>query len=167
MQAFAGLQSKAHPARWYAGCEAAIGAWSLVLALSFEPASAWLLNLIGPQPSAAWHWLVAFCGTFLLLLPATASMGATLPAMERVLAAWRRDGTSIAALYAGNTFGAVLGVIGAAFWLVPQFGLVRTAAVCVALNFLCATLALTLFDARISRVGLKPDPHGSVGQASA
>ena len=39
-------------------------------------------------------------------------MGATLPAMERVLAALRSAGASIAALYAANTFGAVLGVLG-------------------------------------------------------
>lgn len=127
------------PARWYAACEGAIGAWSLVLALAFDPVSGWLLNLIGPQPSAAWHWSVAFCGTFLLLLPATASMGATLPAMQRVFG-------SIPALYAANTFGAVLGVLGAAFWLVPQIGLVRTTIACAVLNFLCALLALALFD---------------------
>ena len=108
------------PARWYAGCEVAIGVWSLALALLFDPVSGWLLSLIGPQPSAAWHWSVAFCGTFLLLLPATAAMGATLPAMERVF-------RSIPALYAGNTFGAVLGVLGTAFLLVPELGLVDVA----------------------------------------
>jgi spermidine synthase len=127
------------PARWYAGCEVAIGAWSLALALLFDPVSGWLLGVIGPQPAAAWHWLVAFCGTFLLLLPATSAMGATLPAMERVF-------RSIPALYAGNTFGAVLGVLGTAFWLVPEFGLARTAMVCAALNLLCAVLALTMLD---------------------
>ena len=71
-----------------------------------------------------------------MLLPATAAMGATLPAMERVMARLRRDGTSIAALYAGNIFGAVLGVLIAAFWLVPAFGLARTAGVCATLNLL-------------------------------
>jgi spermidine synthase len=133
------IQRSAKPARWYAASEAIIGVWGLALALLFDPVSGWLLNLIGPQPSAAWHWLVAFCGTFLLLLPATASMGATLPAMQRVFG-------SVPALYAANTFGAVLGVLGAAFWLVPEFGLVRTATTCVALNLLCAVLALKLFD---------------------
>lgn len=133
------IHRSSNPARWYAASEAVIGMWSLALALLFDPVSGWLLNLIGPQPSAAWHWLVAFCGTFLLLLPATASMGATLPAMQRIFG-------SIPALYAANTFGAVLGVLGAAFWLVPELGLVRTAAACVALNILCAVLALKLFD---------------------
>ncbi len=107
------------PAHWYAGCEAVIGLWSLALAFLLAPVAGWLPGLIGAQPSPAWHWSVAFCGTFFLLLPATAAMGATLPAMERVLAQMRRQGSPIAALYAGNTFGAVLGVLAAAFALVP------------------------------------------------
>ena len=133
------------PARWYAGCEAAIGLWSLALAFLLAPVTGWLLDFIGAQPSPAWHWSVAFCGTFLLLLPATAAMGATLPAMERVLAQMRRQGSPIAALYAGNTFGAVLGVLAAAFGLVPAFGLAVTAGVCATLNLLCAAAAVRLF----------------------
>jgi len=105
----------------------------------------WLLELISAQPYPAWHWSVAFWGTFLLLLPATAAMGATLPAMERVLARMRRQGASIAALYAGNTLGAVLGVLAVAFWLVPEFGLVRTASLCAVLNLVCAAMAMKLF----------------------
>jgi len=139
------IDASPRPGHWYAACEAAIGAWSLALAVLVAPVSAWLLALIGPQPSQFWHWSVAFLGTFLLLLPATAAMGATLPAMERALDRMRRKGSSIAALYAGNTFGAVLGVLAAAFWLVPEFGLARAAAVCAALNLACAGIALKLF----------------------
>src|SRR5262245_161960 len=139
------VERSLRPARWYAACEAAIGLWSIALAFLMAPASRWLLGLMGEQPSPAWQWGVAFAGTFVLLSPATAAMGATLPAMQRVMAQLRRQGSSIAALYAGNTFGAVLGVLGAAFWLVPQLGLVRTAAVCAALNLFCAAAALKLF----------------------
>lgn len=139
------IDRSASPARWYAACEAVIGVWGLALAFLLEPASGWLINLIGAQPSPTWHWSVAFCGIFMLLLPATAAMGATLPAMERVLAKVRIEGASIAALYAGNTFGAVLGVLAAAFVLVPAFGLVATASVCAALNLLCAVLATRFF----------------------
>jgi spermidine synthase len=131
----------AHPVRWYAVCEALIAAWGLVLALLMTPVSSGLLALTGAQPSAAWQWTVAFVGTFVLLLPATAAMGATLPAMERVLGAWRGQRSALAALYAGNTFGAVVGVLAAAFWLVPSYGLARTALLCVALNAACAVLA--------------------------
>ena len=139
------IDASARPARWYAACEAVIGLWSLALAFLLQPASAWLLALLGDQPAPAWHWGVAFAGTFLLLLPATAAMGATLPAMERVLGGLRREGTPLAALYAGNTFGAVLGVLACAFWLVPGLGLERTAALCALLNLACALTAWTLF----------------------
>jgi spermidine synthase len=168
------IDRSAHPARWYATCEAVIGLWSVVLAVGIAPAGRALLALIGPQPSSAWQWSVAFFGTLLLLLPATAAMGATLPAMERLLASLRRQGSSIAALYAGNTFGAVLGVLAAAFWLVPSFGLVRTAAACAVLNLLCAAAALALFprngtpaDATRSPVPMVKRPLGIMWQLAA
>ena len=138
------IERSSHPARWYAGCEIAIGVWSLALVLMLEPASSALLMLVGPQPSPLWHWSVAFLGTFLLLLPATMAMGATLPAMERVLASTEAKTTAVSSLYAANTFGAVLGVLAAAFWLVPKLGLAATAAACALLNFGCASAALRL-----------------------
>ncbi|WP_161829014.1 fused MFS/spermidine synthase [Steroidobacter agaridevorans] len=138
------IDRSARPARWYAGCEIVIGVWSLTLAALLEPASSALLELIGPQPSATWHWFVAFFGTALLLLPATVAMGATLPAMERVFAKTSSRNISISALYAANTAGAVVGVIAAAFWLVPQLGLAHSALACAVLNFVCAAAALSL-----------------------
>jgi len=133
------------PVRWYAGCELVIGLWRLAIAFLLAPITSRLLDLIGAQPAPVWLWSVVFCGTFVLLLPATAAMGATLPAMERTLAQMRRQGSPIAVLYAGNTFGAVLGVLAAAFGLVPGFGLMVTAGVCATLNFLCAAAAMKLF----------------------
>ncbi len=129
------------PARWYAGAELAIALWSLLLIFAMRPWSAVLVRLTGVQPTPIWQWSVAFGGTFFLLLPATAAMGATLPAMDRIIA------RSTAALYAANTFGAVLGVLVAAFYLVPELGLARTALICVALNLLCGTTSLALFRA--------------------
>ncbi len=136
-----------YPARWYAGCELLIALWSLVLALAMAPISDALLGLMGlmgEPPGALWQGAVAFIGCFLLLLPATAAMGATLPAMERVLAGLAARTSPIAALYASNTLGAVLGVLATAFWLVPSIGLARTAAACAVLNLLCAGIALAL-----------------------
>jgi len=113
------IDRSSRPARWYAGCEAVIALWSLTLAFLLPPVTSWLRDFGGAQPSPVSHWSVAFCGTFLLLLPATVAMGATLPAMERVLSNMRSLGAPIAALYAGNTFGAVLRVLVTAFVLVP------------------------------------------------
>jgi spermidine synthase len=139
------IDRSANPARWYAASEAVIGGWSLLLLFLMAPVSGWLFGFIGAQSSPLMQWTVVFLGTFVLLLPATAAMGATLPAMERVVSALRAEGKPIAKLYAANTFGAVIGVLAAAFVLVPRFGLSSTAALCVLTNFACAALALRLF----------------------
>ncbi len=137
------IERSERPRQWYAACEAVIAAWSVVLALGLAPLGQALLALTGAQPGPLWQGAVAFVGTFVVLLPATAAMGATLPAMERVLAGLGREGGGIGALYASNTLGAVVGVLAAAFWLVPEFGLARTAGLCAALNLLCAAAVLT------------------------
>ena len=159
-RASARKQAFQEPARWYAACEIVIGIWSLILAMLLEPTSSALLSLLGPQPSPAWHWFVAFAGTFLLLLPATMAMGATLPAMERVLAASSFRNISISALYAANTAGAVGGVLAAAFWLVPQFGLARSAIACALLNFACAAAALRLRTSGDAEMPARPHIAG-------
>jgi spermidine synthase len=141
------IERSPRPVRWYAGCELTIALWSLLLTWAMPRFGARVLALIGAQPTPAWQWSVAFGGTFLLLLPATAAMGATLPAMERLTSPVHSARRSIAALYAGNTSGAVMGVLAAAFWLVPAMGLRGTALVCVALNGLCGATALAAFPA--------------------
>ncbi|OYU00621.1 MAG: spermidine synthase [Burkholderiales bacterium PBB1] len=138
------IERSGRPARWYAACELVIALWSLVLALWMAPINQAMLDAIGAQPSPMWQWTVAFCGTFLMLLPATAAMGATLPAMERVMAQLSRHAQAVGALYAANTFGAVVGVLATAFWLIPEFGLLRTAVLCAGLNLLCAAITVRL-----------------------
>jgi spermidine synthase len=141
------VEHSAHPQRWYAAAEALAGSWSLLLAVAMAPVSSGMLELIGTQPSATWQWGVAFAGTFLLLLPATAAMGVTLPAMERAVAAQARGGRSIAGLYAANTLGALVGTLAIALWLIPQLGLLRASCACVALGLLSAALALRIWVA--------------------
>jgi spermidine synthase len=85
-------------------------------------------------------------------------MGATLPAMQRALLQRRGGTVPLGSLYAANTFGAVAGVLGAAFVLVPTLGLVRTTIACSLLNGLCALAALGLFAA---------GPPGEAGAAGA
>ena len=137
------IERSGHPIRWYAGCELAIGAWGLVLVWGMAPASALVVAWTGPTPTPLWQWTMGFVVTFVLLLPATAAMGATLPAIERIVPRAGDSPRSIAGLYAANTFGATLGVLATAFWLIPAIGLARTAGVCVALNLLCAAIATT------------------------
>ncbi|CAN5471275.1 hypothetical protein BH11PSE9_BH11PSE9_06370 [soil metagenome] len=141
------IARSAFPARWYAGCEFAIGAWGVILTVVMPGANAWLAALTGPEPSALWQWSVAFAGPFFLLLPATFAMGATLPAIERVTARLQSEGYAIGRLYAANTLGAVAGVLASAFVLIPALGLTQTALVCVALNMVCAAAVLAISPA--------------------
>lgn len=154
------IERSTKPLRWYAACEIAIALWGLVLMLAMSPASEALLMLTGVQPSPAWQWSVAFIGTFCLLLPATAAMGATLPAMERITAQVQAQGRSLGALYASNTMGAVIGVLGTTFWLVPTFGLNRTAGLCIVLNLGCAVIALRAFSPQVEPL---PQPATRTG----
>ncbi len=139
------IEKSARPERWYAGCECVIGLWSLALTVLLAPVGNQVLHFIGAEPSAVRQWTMAFGATFVLLLPATAAMGATLPAMERLTANVSDGGRAVAPLYASNTLGAMLGVLIIAFWLAPAYGLARTAGVCVAFNLLCAAVSLLVF----------------------
>ena len=135
------IERSAGPARGYAACEAVIGAWGLLLAFAMPTAGGALLASIGPDAEPLRHWTVAFGGIFLLLLPATAAMGATLPAMARITEALRSRGAGVAGLYAANTAGALLGVLVMLAGALPTVGFRISATACALLNLLCAALA--------------------------
>ncbi len=126
------------PGRWYAGLEACIGLWALATIALVPALNGAAARLAGVEPSALRQWLVAFGVPFVGLLPATAAMGATLPAMERLCARLRRSGRTIAGLYAANTAGAVAGTVGTTFLLIPAAGYARTLAVLALVNGACA-----------------------------
>jgi len=136
------IERSVRPALWYGGLELLIALWGLALGLLLPQLTPALGQLIGAEPSAWRHWGLAFFLPLLLLLPVTAAMGATLPALERC---WRGAGSSLlSALYSANTLGAVLGTLGVVFVAIPQLGLQATALVCAALNLVCAGSALAL-----------------------
>ncbi len=132
------IERSPQPWRWYVACEAVIGLWALLLTLALHPIGDMLLHWIGPDPSATRQWALAFGGVFVCLLPATVAMGATLPAMERARSHALGGPRELAGLYAANTLGAVLGVLSAAFVLLPALGLRQTVLLCAGLNLACA-----------------------------
>lgn len=147
------------PGRWYTGCELLLLAWGLALTVAMPSLIDATARLIGPEPSVLRHWTVAFLFPFLLLLPASAAMGATLPALERQLSTAR---SRLGGLYAANTFGAVLGLLLAVFVLMPHAGLLRTALFCAAANALCAALAWWLWrDAPVTPITVADRPMPS------
>jgi spermidine synthase len=126
------------PGRWYAMLELGIGIWSLVLIMIMPTTHRFAATLTGNDPSVFQHWAVAFVLPFLLFLPATFAMGATLPAMERLFSRIRQDGRSVGGLYAANTFGAMAGTLLTTFIIAPQIGFRLTAGLLAAVNVLCA-----------------------------
>jgi Predicted spermidine synthase with an N-terminal membrane domain len=101
---------------------------------------------------------VRFGLAFLVMLVPTLLMGGTLPAMGHLLA--RRDDTRgevMGALYAANTFGAVLGTIAAGMLLIRLFGVNATIWIAAAIDLLIALLAFWLWrhelqlDFKVSR----------------
>ena len=136
------IRRSTRPARWYAALEALIGLWALALVWVIPWFNDWMPFVIGEQPSPLRHWGTAFAGTLLLLLPATAAMGATLPAMERLFSALRHDGWSIGGLYAANTFGAVAGTMATTYMIAPLVGFTATLVLLSLVNFACAAAIL-------------------------
>jgi len=83
--------------------------------------------------------------SFLLLLPPTLMMGATVPVLGRALTRSPRFvGTDFGAVYAYNTFGAVLGSFLNAFILIPAFGLNVSIFIGAVLNILIGIVAFSL-----------------------
>jgi spermidine synthase len=146
------IERSPRPGRWYALCEAAIGLWGLALTAIVPAAGGWWQSMAGLQVVGVPLWIVAFTGCFVLLLPATMAMGATLPAMQRVLSSQSPSasaGRSWAGLYAANTAGAVAGALGAALVLVPAWGLTRSAVACVLLNLFVSLLAWRWYGSQV------------------
>jgi spermidine synthase len=132
------------PGPLYALLEAAIGLWALATILLVPWANRLVATLTGPSPSALHHWAVAFAVPLLVLLPATAAMGATLPTLTRLAARAGEVERPVARLYAANTFGAMAGTLLSTFLLVPRLGQAAALGLFALVNFACAAAALLL-----------------------
>jgi len=130
--------------RFYGVLEIVIGTWAAITALLIPTANRVALAWIGIESSPVRHWLVAFAIPFLVLLPATAAMGATLPVIERFVTPLTRGGRNVGALYAVNTVGAVAGVLVSTFLILPRVGLKTTTFILAGINVFCGLLAFAL-----------------------
>src|SRR5712692_1838142 len=89
--------------------------------------------------------IVRFVFATLVLIVPTALMGATLPVLASFYARDAvRIGLRVGALYALNTFGAVLGAAATGFVLIPAVGMNATTTTAAAINILLGFVALTV-----------------------
>ena len=130
------------PGRWYAALEIVIGVWALATIVLIPWINTVIHDLVGVNPSAARQWSVSFLAPFFALLPATAAMGATLPAMDRFVSSLAQQGRTIGGVYAANTLGAAVGVVASTFFIMPVVGFRATVITFAAINLLCAAATL-------------------------
>ena len=94
-------------------------------------------------------------GSFVVLVPCTSLMGATLPLLARyAVSDDAQVGPRIGVLYAVNTFGAIAGTLVAAFYFLPAFGLRQTVYIGIAGN---AVVFLAAWALARGIAGLPPE----------
>ncbi len=160
------------PLRAYALAEGGVALFAIILPFLLNPegflsvVNAWLRDSLGAN-SIGFMFARFFCVFPILLIPTTL-MGASLPLLSRHFVDRERAasevGASVGALYAVNTFGAVLGVAMASFVLMPAIGVRGTNLVAVGANLLLAVALIF-----VSRGGgdvvetseLAPDPDAA------
>jgi spermidine synthase len=113
-----------------------------------------------PETMSLTTALFHLAGSFVVLFPCTALMGATLPLLARhAVSEDQQVGPRIGVLYAVNTFGAIAGTLVAAFYLLPAIGLRQTVFVGIAGNAIVFLAAAAL--AR-GLAGLPPEEETAV-----
>ena len=127
-----------------AACEVATGVFT---AITFFAVEAWSTSgdLVGSLPFSG---QVVLC--VLVLLPATLCLGATFPLAVRSLAEGPGEaGLLSGRVYSWNTLGAIIGAVGAGYFLIPAIGFALTFKVGVVLNlFLGAVVLIALRPVR-------------------
>ncbi len=89
----------------------------------------------------------------LTLLPSTLCIGATFPFAVRILARDHRDASSATArVYAWNTVGAIVGSVGAGFWVIPALGFGASLRLAVGTNVALALVAALCVSPRAVRL---------------
>lgn len=135
------LSAAAHPLRVFAGLEAAIGLWGVLLIFLMPLVGRLSTAVDGGGPSSV--ALRALVSVALLLAPAML-MGATLPVMSRCLDATPGGAARLGLFYGSNVAGAVIGCLSAGFYLLPSFDLASASVAAVILNGAAAVGAVVL-----------------------
>ncbi len=154
-----------NPLVGYALAEAVVALWAfmipVILRWSESPTFAALLS----HDSNFWQISSRACFSFLLLMPATISLGITLPMMAAWLAtdngtANQENASRISNAYALNTAGALVGVTIATLWLIINCGVCGSSYLAAALSLVCAALSVSISRFEKRRCGVNdPGDH--------
>ena len=161
------IDRRGNPLKVYALLEAGIGVFAFLMPLFF-------LGLGDVYVHISRQWdvgfytlsLVRFCLSFMVLLIPATLMGGTLPVILKYFVK-RRDrlGWNVGALYAVNTFGAVVGTLSAGFFLILLLGVREAAYLAGGVNLLIAAAVYVLY--RGSRSGQAAEATPAQGKEEA
>ncbi len=129
----------------YGRLELFIGLWALLSLLLLNLVEAGFLALSQAGHSGFGLTIFLFGCSFLVLLPPTTAMGATLPVFTQVLV-WRRmdTGAFLSKIYGLNTLGACSGAALGGLFALPFLGLVKTVLATALMNAIIAGLAWSM-----------------------
>jgi spermidine synthase len=140
------VRPSANPLRIYGWLEIGIGCCGLLLPAVLPLARTVYLSLFG---YGVLGMALRAGVAALLLLPPTALMGATLPAIARRFTEGDRPMSGLASLYGANTAGAVAGCLLTGFYLLPKWDVIVATAVAAAINFGIGIVALRVAPRRL------------------
>ena len=108
----------------YGKLEIGIGIWAALSLILLNGVEAIYLNAARGGSGSGTLYAIVFLGSFLVLLPPTTAMGATLPVFTQLLVATKQDvGAWLSRIYGWNTLGACCGAGIGGFVLLPLLGL--------------------------------------------
>ena len=135
-----------HPLRWFGALEIGIGLYALALNAMLPAGEALFLGLVSQLGlSGAGENFAKVVLAFIVLLPPTTLMGASLPllvkqSVNRLSTVGLRTGT----LYAINTLGAAGGCFLAGFYTIPLWGMETTTQIAASANSFVGLAAIAL-----------------------
>ncbi len=130
-----------HPLRVYAKLEAMIGAAGVLL-IVLMPLVGQLYTAVDGGGSAS--IVLRAMVSVILLLPPTMLMGATLPAISRYVETTPSGVAWLGFFYGANILGAVIGCLGAGFYLLRVYDLTTASLVAVTLNAIVSMISFLL-----------------------
>jgi spermidine synthase len=135
------LLLKYNAIKLYISLEILITAWALLHPIILEFIE-YIYLAASPNSFTDTNFTLRFIFSTLSFLPATMAMGATIPAMSKILSSENENGVSLA--YSSNIFGGLCGIIISNLILLPHFGISTTIHIAIIINCILISIALLL-----------------------
>lgn len=138
------LERVSHPLRWFGAFEIGVGVYALLLNALLPAGERLFLEMVaGSSVSPLGERLVKVALSFLILVPPTTLMGASLPLLvKQSVSQLSSMGLRTGSLYAVNTLGAAAGCFAAGFYIIPAWGMEATTETAALVNALVGIVGI-------------------------